>query len=80
MAQFLDLFTEPTFRSLGSSLKLLMVAEGEAHVYPRLAPTMEWDTAAADIIVKEAGGIVLQAGRVSGKGELLEDWRVRQWR
>lgn len=43
----------------------------------RMAPTMEWDTAAADIIVKEAGGVVLQAGKVTGKGELLEDWRVR---
>jgi 3'-phosphoadenosine 5'-phosphosulfate (PAPS) 3'-phosphatase len=38
---------------------------------------MEWDTAAADIIVKEAGGVVLQAGKITGKGELLEDWKVR---
>lgn len=38
---------------------------------------MEWDTAAADIIVKEAGGAVVQAGKVTGKGELLEDWKVR---
>lgn len=36
-----------------------MVAEGEADVYPRFAPTMEWDTAAAQIIVEEAGGKVL---------------------
>jgi fructose-1,6-bisphosphatase/inositol monophosphatase family enzyme len=42
----------------------------------RLAPTSEWDTAAADIIVREAGGVVLQAGKVTGKGELLEDWQV----
>lgn len=41
----------------------------------RLAPTSEWDTAAADIIVREAGGVVLQAGKVTGKGELLEDWQ-----
>ncbi|MGD9970974.1 MAG: 3'(2'),5'-bisphosphate nucleotidase CysQ [Sulfuricurvum sp.] len=40
--------------SKGSSLKLCMVAEGSADVYPRLAPTMEWDTAAADAIVREA--------------------------
>ena len=40
-------------------MKLLMVAEGEAHLYPRFAPTMEWDTAAAQIIVEEAGGKVL---------------------
>ncbi len=41
--------------SRGSSLKLCMVATGEADIYPRLAPTMEWDTAAADAIVREAG-------------------------
>lgn len=41
--------------SKGSSLKLCMVAEGSADVYPRLAPTMEWDTAAADAIVRESG-------------------------
>ncbi len=41
--------------SKGSSLKLCMVATGEADIYPRLAPTMEWDTAAADAIVREAG-------------------------
>lgn len=53
---------------IGSSIKLLMVAEGAAHCYPRLAPTMEWDTAAADIIVREAGGVVLQAGSCNGSG------------
>ena len=41
--------------SIGSSLKLCMVAEGIADIYPRLAPTMEWDTAAADAIVRESG-------------------------
>lgn len=41
--------------SKGSSLKLCMVAEGIADIYPRLAPTMEWDTAAADAIVRGAG-------------------------
>ena len=41
--------------SRGSSLKLLMVAEGSADFYPRLAPTMEWDTAAADAILRESG-------------------------
>lgn len=42
--------------SRGSSLKMCMVAEGKADFYPRLAPTSEWDTAAAQIIVEEAGG------------------------
>ena len=56
---FLDNLIKPEILSKGSSLKLLMVAEGEAHLYPRFAPTMEWDTAAAQIIVEEAGGKVL---------------------
>ncbi len=44
--------------SMGSSLKLCLVAEGAAHFYPRLGPTMEWDTAAAHAVVNQAGGIV----------------------
>lgn len=44
--------------SMGSSLKLCLVAEGLAHLYPRLGPTMEWDTAAAHAVVKYAGGRV----------------------
>lgn len=44
--------------SMGSSLKICLVAEGAAHMYPRLSPTMEWDTAAAHCIAEEAGGIV----------------------
>jgi 3'(2'), 5'-bisphosphate nucleotidase len=43
------------FISMGSSLKLCLVAEGKADVYPRLAPTMEWDTAAGDAIARSAG-------------------------
>lgn len=43
----------------GSSLKFCLVAEGSAHLYPRLAPTMIWDTAAADAVVRAAGGIVV---------------------
>ncbi len=44
--------------SMGSSLKLCLVAEGSAHLYPRLGPTMEWDTGAADAVVTAAGGTV----------------------
>lgn len=57
---FLNKLSRPNIVSMGSSLKFLLVAEGEAHLYPRYAPTMEWDTAAAQIIVEEAGGKVLQ--------------------
>lgn len=61
--QFVAGFNNPKLVQLGSSLKLLLVAEGKAHAYPRLAPTMEWDTGAAHVIVTEAGGEVLQAGK-----------------
>ena len=44
------------------SLKLCLCAEGTADVYPRLAPTMHWDTAAAQAIVAAAGGRVTQYG------------------
>ena len=44
---------------MGSSLKFCLVAEGEADFYPRLGPTSEWDTAAAQAVVEAAGGAVL---------------------
>lgn len=44
--------------AMGSSLKLCLVAEGAAHIYPRLGPTSEWDTAAAQAVVEAAGGKV----------------------
>lgn len=47
--------------TIGSSLKLCQVAEGTADVYPRLGPTSEWDTAAAQAIVEVAGGRVVSA-------------------
>ena len=46
---------EKEFISKGSSLKLCMVAQGVADIYPRIAPTMEWDTAAADAVVRKSG-------------------------
>ena len=52
-------YTKVDFISKGSSLKLCMVAEGAAHIYPRFGPTMEWDTAAAHAVVTAAGGQVL---------------------
>lgn len=45
--------------NMGSSLKLCLVAEGKADIYPRLAPTCEWDTAAAQAVLEAAGGIVV---------------------
>jgi len=66
--------------SKGSSLKLCMVAEGIADIYPRLAPTMEWDTAAADAIVRESGKMTYQFESnkpvVYNKEDLLNPWFV----
>ena len=45
-------------RSAGSSLKFCLVADGSADVYPRFGPTMEWDTAAGDAVLRAAGGTV----------------------
>ena len=45
---------------VGSSLKLCLVAEGKADVYPRLGPTSEWDTAAGQCVLEQAGGQVLR--------------------
>jgi 3'(2'), 5'-bisphosphate nucleotidase len=45
---------------VGSSLKLCLVAEGQADVYPRLGPTSEWDTAAGQCVLEQAGGQVLK--------------------
>lgn len=56
--------------SVGSSLKLCRVAAGEADLYPRLAPTMQWDIAAGDAVVRAAGGAVVYA-------ETGEDFRYR---
>ena len=47
--------------NIGSSLKVCLVAEGKADLYPRYAPTMEWDICAAHIILKEAGGDIWKA-------------------
>ncbi len=58
---FVNQYREPELVSRGSALKFMLIAKGEAHLYPRLAPTMEWDTAAAQIILEEAGGQVLHA-------------------
>ena len=46
--------------SVGSSLKFCLLAEGAADCYPRLAPTSQWDTAAAQGVLEGAGGVVLQ--------------------
>lgn len=61
--------------SKGSSLKFCAVAEGTAHLYPRMGPTMEWDTAAGQAIVEAAGGHVrlLSGERVHYNKEILRN-------
>ncbi len=60
---------------MGSSLKLCLVAEGKADIYPRLGPTSEWDTAAAHAVVSAAGGHVVDTAgqplRYNTKAEYL---------
>jgi 3'(2'), 5'-bisphosphate nucleotidase len=58
--QLEEKFGEAERVSKGSSLKLCMVADGSADIYPRIAPTMEWDTAAAQAVVEAAGGKVYE--------------------
>lgn len=68
------------FISAGSSLKLCLVAEGRADIYPRTGPTMEWDTAAGQAIVENAGGKVFQFDTreplIYNKENLLNPWFV----
>jgi len=79
--ELLDTKGKPVeMKSKGSSLKICMVAEGNADVYPRLAPTMEWDTAAGHAIVKFAGKKIVQyennENLVYNKENLLNPWFI----
>ncbi len=57
--ELLSRFPDATTSSMGSSLKFCLVAEGSADIYLRDVPTSEWDTAAAQCVVEEAGGVVM---------------------
>lgn len=67
--------------SKGSSLKIVMVAEGTADIYPRFAPTSEWDTAAGHAVVLASGGRIVQAKSqddevVYNKEDILNPWFI----
>lgn len=64
LAEFLEALGPHELKSMGSSLKICLVAEGEADIYPRLGPTSEWDTAAAQAVLISAGGSMMD---VEGK-------------
>lgn len=55
----LDSLANPILKEVGSSLKFMLLASGEADYYPRMSPTMEWDIAASQIILEEAGGSII---------------------
>ncbi len=73
--RFLDNLGEHEIVRVGSALKSCMVAEGKADLYVRLGPTCEWDTAAAQCVVEEAGGSITDTSmkrlRYNTKDELL---------
>lgn len=73
---------ELEFISSGSSIKLCLVAEGTANVYPRFAPTMEWDTAAGQAICEIAGKQVIDyttnKSLLYNKENLLNNWFIVQ--
>ena len=75
LQNFLSKIGDYEIISMGSSLKSCLVAEGHADIYPRLGPTSEWDTAAAQCVVEEAGGCLtktdMQPLRYNTKESLL---------
>ncbi len=76
LKSFIDtLNTKVKLISIGSSLKSCLVAEGQADIYPRFGPTSEWDTAAAQCVVEQAGGfltdLMLKPLRYNTKASLL---------
>ena len=83
LARFIDCVRaregEPHLLSLGSALKTCLVAEGAADIYPRLGPTREWDTAASQCVVENAGGRLLDLAGAPlryNKESLLNPWFV----
>ena len=73
-------FGKATLLSMGSSLKMCLLAEGSADIYPRMAPTSEWDTAAAHGILCAAGGEIVDLQfrplRYNSKPELLNPFFI----
>jgi len=78
LAHYLEKLGDFEMVSVGSSLKFCLVAEGSADIYPRLGPTMEWDTAAGHCIAEKAGAVVCtlqgQALRYNQKESLLNPY------
>ena len=62
MNSFISQFDKYDLHPMGSSLKICSVSDGTVHFYPRLGPTMEWDTAASHAIIRAAGGELINVG------------------
>jgi 3'(2'), 5'-bisphosphate nucleotidase len=75
LADYLRALGPHTVTPMGSSLKICLIAEGAADLYPRLGPTSEWDTAAAQAILESAGGRMIDSAgqplRYNSKDDLL---------
>lgn len=74
VSAFLEEYTVAERRLMGSAIKFVLIAEGVGDLYPRLGPTMEWDTCAGQAILEAAGGSVLTlAGKplLYGKRDFL---------
>ncbi|MBT8765627.1 3'(2'),5'-bisphosphate nucleotidase CysQ [Metapseudomonas boanensis] len=69
-----ELFGDLALANIGSSLKFCLLAEGTADCYPRLAPTSQWDTAAAQGVLEGAGGEVLDLAGTALTYEAREDF------
>jgi len=65
LENYIDGYSVADSKAAGSSLKFCLIATGEADLYPRLGPTMEWDTAAGDAVLRAAGGLVVRADDLS---------------
>ena len=78
--EYIERFPDAELKTIGSSLKFMLIAEGNADCYPRFGPTMEWDTAAAHAIVESAGGKVTQYRNDEplyyNKEDLLNPWFI----
>jgi 3'(2'), 5'-bisphosphate nucleotidase len=69
IAELRERYEQVDLQPTGSALKLCLVAEGTADIYPRFGPTMEWDIAAAQCVVEQAGGVVETVGSAEDGSE-----------
>lgn len=77
-AEFLSRFVVKARMDCGSSLKFCRVAEGEADLYPRLAPICEWDIAAGHAVLAAAGGkVVTPDGDAIAYGDIRNNFRLK---